>query len=95
MNFEWDEAKALANERKHGVAFQEARTVFGDVHALHRYDDTHSWDEERFIIIGTSAVRRVLTVVYVERVEETLRLISARAATRRERRMYEEKALDG
>ena len=95
MNFEWDEAKALANVRKHRVSFEEARTVFGDVHALHRHDDEHSWDEERFIIIGVSEVRRVLTVAYVERIEDTFRLISARTATQRERRMYEEKALGG
>ncbi len=95
MNFEWDEAKALANEQKHGVSFEEARTVFGDAHALHKSDDPHSWDEERFIIIGVSEARRVLTVVYVERIAETFRLISARVATRRERRTYEEKAFGG
>jgi uncharacterized protein len=93
MNFEWDDAKALANERKHGVSFLEARTVFSDPLALHQYDGPHSWNEERFIIIGTSESRRVLFVVYVERIEETFRLISARTATTRERRAYEEKAI--
>ena len=91
MNFEWDDAKAHANERKHGVSFEEAKTVFGDAHALHRYDGAHSWDEERFIIIGVSELHRVLCVVYVERIEETFRLISARPATTRERKAYEEK----
>lgn len=92
MRFEWDEAKALANERKHGVAFEEARTVFGDACAVHAHDGPHSWNEERFIIIGMSERPRLLVVVYVERVEETFRLISARRATVRERRAYEEKA---
>ena len=87
------DAKALANERKHGVSFLEARTVFSDPLALHQYDGPHSWNEERFIIIGTSESRRVLFVVYVERIEETFRLISARTATTRERRAYEEKAI--
>jgi uncharacterized protein len=92
MQFEWDEAKALANERKHGVSFEEARTAFGDAHALHQYDGVHSWNEDRFIIIGMSERPRLLCVVYVERIEETFRLISARSATLRERRIYEEKA---
>jgi uncharacterized DUF497 family protein len=93
MQFEWDDRKELANERKHGVSFLEARTVFGDPQALHEYDGPHSWGEERFIIIGTSEERRVLCVVYVERIEETFRLISARTASLRERRAYEEKAI--
>ena len=92
MRFEWDEAKALANERKHGVSFQEACTVFGDAYAIHQFDGAHSWNEERFIIIGMSQESRVLSVVYVERIEQTVRLISARRATRREKRTYEEKA---
>jgi uncharacterized DUF497 family protein len=89
--FEWDEAKALANERKHGVSFEEAKTVFGDVFALHTYDGVHTWDEDRFIILGISERERLLYVVYVERSEVTLRLISARRATLRERNTYEEK----
>jgi len=93
MQFEWDEAKALANERKHGVSFEEAKTVFGDACALHLHDGAHSWSEERFIIIGMSERPQLLFVVYVERIEETFRLISARAATPRERRTYEEKAI--
>lgn len=90
--FEWDDAKALANERKHGVSFEEAKTVFGDALALHMYDGEHSWEEDRFIIIGISERERHLYVVYVERSEVTLRLISARRATLRERNDYEEKA---
>ena len=90
--FEWDEAKALANERKHGVSFDEAKTVFGDAYALYVPDGPHSWDEERLIIIGRSERQRHLFVVYVDRSDVTLRLISARRATPRERRAYEEKA---
>lgn len=93
MKFEWDDAKARSNERKHGVSFEEARTVFGDTHALHHYDGPHSWDEERFIIVGMSERQRVLFVVYVERIEETFRLISARPAKPGERQTYEEKAI--
>jgi len=90
--FEWDAAKAAENLRKHGVSFEEARTVFGDAYALHVYDGEHSWAEDRFIIIGRSERDRLLSVVYVERVELTLRLVSARRATLRERRTYEEKS---
>lgn len=94
ITFEWDPKKARENERKHGVSFEEARTVFGDAYALHVYDGEHSWEEERFIIVGRSENDRVLFVVYVERIEMTLRLISARKATRREKRDYEEKAFE-
>ena len=52
LTFEWDPDKARSNERKHGVSFAEAETVFRDMFALHLYDGDHSWDEERFIIIG-------------------------------------------
>jgi uncharacterized DUF497 family protein len=90
--FEWDPAKARANSRKHGVSFDEAKTVFRDMLALHVHDGEHSWDEERFIIIGMSDRERVLTVVYVERTLTTMRLISARLPTLRERKNYEEKS---
>lgn len=90
--FEWNESKARANEARHGVTFDEATTVFGDPYALHMYDGEHSWQEDRFIIIGVSERDRHLFVVYVERSEVTLRLISARRATLRERQDYEEKA---
>jgi uncharacterized DUF497 family protein len=91
LTFEWDPTKARRNERKHGVSFAEAETVFRDMFALHLYDGDHSWDEERFIIIGMSERDRVLTVVYVERTVMTMRLISARPARRQERKDYEEK----
>jgi uncharacterized DUF497 family protein len=91
FTFEWDAAKARANERKHGVSFDEAETVFRDVYALHVFDGDHSWQEDRFIIIGMSDRERMLTVVYVERTSMTLRLISARPAKRHEKKQYEEK----
>jgi uncharacterized DUF497 family protein len=75
-----------------GVSFDEASTVFRDAYALHRYDGDHSWNEERFIIIGMSQRERVLTVVYVERMAMTMRLISARRAMPGERKIYEEES---
>jgi len=90
LRFEWDETKARANEQKHGVTFDEAKTVFGDPYAVSVIDGPHSWQEDRFIISGMSETARVLTVVYVERTEMTMRLISARRATAKERRRYEE-----
>jgi uncharacterized DUF497 family protein len=91
LRFEWDSEKARSNERKHNVSFDEALTVFRDTRALHAYDGDHSWNEDRFIIIGMSEWDRVLMVVYVERSFMTMRLISARPASLRERNAYEEK----
>lgn len=91
LKFEWDPEKARSNERKHNVSFEEALTVFRDTRALHAYDGDHSWNEDRFIIIGMSKWERVLMVVYVERSFMTMRLISARPASLRERNAYEEK----
>jgi hypothetical protein len=88
--FEWDPAKAAANERKHGVSFAEAETVFSDDHALLLDDPDHSSvDEERFVLLGLSAGLRVLVVVHCDRApDDTIRLISARKATPPERRQY-------
>ena len=88
--FENDEAKAKANARRHRVSFPEAGTVFGDPLAMSFPDADHSYDEERFLILGMSHNQRLLVVSYVERPPMT-RLISARLATRSERRQYEEK----
>ena len=92
LTFEWDPEKARTNVLKHGVSFDEAKTVFGDAAAVYLYDGPHSWHEDRLIIIGKSARRRVLFVAYVERTDLTMRLISARRAMLHERRTYEEKA---
>jgi uncharacterized protein len=87
--FEWDPAKAVANLRKHGVSFQEATTVFADPMAMNMPDPDHSLNEERFVLLGLSQRVRLLVVAYAEKGTQT-RLISAREATRRERRQYEE-----
>ena len=87
--FEWDEAKALRNEQKHGVSFEEAATVFADSLSLTIVDEAHSADEDRFVDIGESSSGRLLVVVYTER-GETIRIISCRLATRAEQRAYEQ-----
>jgi uncharacterized protein len=87
--FEWDPIKDLANQRKHGVEFAEARTVFGDPLSITVLDPDHAADEERFVIIGISSERSLLVVVHTIR-GERIRLISARSATKHERRNYEE-----
>jgi uncharacterized DUF497 family protein len=89
MKFEWNRTKAAANLRKHVVSFDEAATVFADV-LSHVYPDIdHSDDETRFLIIGLSQTGRVLVVSHTDR-GETVRIISAREATRKERIFYEE-----
>ncbi len=89
MNFEWDENKAKANLVKHGVAFNEAKSVFDDPFYIDFYDPDHSEDEDRYLIIGQSRQSRLLVVSYTER-QDTVRLISAREATRREKDAYED-----
>jgi uncharacterized DUF497 family protein len=90
LRFSWDPGKAESNQRKHGVTFGEAQTVFGDTLALEIDDPTHSLDERRFVIIGLSKRERLLVVIYTERDPETIRIISARLAQARERRFYED-----
>lgn len=87
MNYQWDDNKAKANLKKHKVDFAEAVTVFGDDLAVTIEDDTP--DEERFVTIGADALGRILVVVYTWR-GESIRLISARKATKTERKMYQE-----
>ena len=87
--FDWDPAKATRNLKDHHVAFEEATTVFGDPLAMLMSDPDHSEDEERYLLLGMSLRRRLLVVSFVERPPFT-RLISAREATRYERRQYEE-----
>lgn len=89
LNFEWDQGKATGNLRKHGVSFEEAATVFGDSLSITIGDPSHSVDEERFITVGLSEAGRVVVVAHADR-GDTLRIISARKATRHERRCYEE-----
>jgi len=89
FSFEWDSTKAASNRRKHGVSFEEAATVFADAHARLFDDPDCIESEDRFLLVGQSAARRTLLVVHVER-GSRLRLISAREATRQERRHVEE-----
>jgi len=91
LRFEWDPAKAAANLRKHGVSFGEAQTVFWDERGRLIEDPEHSAGEERFVLLGLSARLRILVVVHYYEVEpDTIGIISARKATRRERARYEE-----
>jgi uncharacterized DUF497 family protein len=92
MEFVWDERKAAANARKHGVTFEEAGTVFADPLAVIFEDDAHSTRERREIIIGHSTSNRLLLVCFTEGAD-AVRIISARTATRRERTDYEENTL--
>lgn len=89
MRFEWSPRKALVNRRKHRVSFEEAATAFGDPFSLTIADPDHSTEEERCILLGSTSRGRVVVVVHADR-EDTIRIISARIATRRERMDYEE-----
>jgi uncharacterized protein len=89
MQFEWDSEKATANLSKHGVSFDEARTVFDDPLHVDFCDPNHSDDEHRFIIIGQSESGRLLMVSYTER-DDTIRMISSRELTQAEQKAYEE-----
>ena len=89
MEFEWQKNKAVTNLSKHSVSFDEARTVFQDPFYTIFYDPDHSFKEDRCIAIGQSGQDRLLFLSYTER-GNTIRLISAREATRRERELYEE-----
>ena len=90
MNFEWDEAKNQINQAKHGVSFEEAKTVFYDEQALLEYYELHSESEDRFRILGCSDRGNVLLVVHCLRENETIiRIISSRKATATERAGYE------
>ena len=89
MNFEWDLRKAALNLDKHGVSFNDAATVFEDDLSTTFPDPDHSIREERFVIIGVSGRGDILVVTHTER-GDTVRIISARHTTRRERKFYEE-----
>jgi uncharacterized DUF497 family protein len=89
LQFEWDDAKAISNVGKHGVSFEEAQTVFKDPFAWIFPDEWHSHEEDREIIIGHSVANRLLLVYFTER-EETIRIFSARPATPKEHRDYED-----
>ncbi len=91
LEFEWDEAKNRANRFKHGIWFEEAQAVFDDPHGRVFLDSAPSGVEDRFVIIGMSAAARLLVVVHCFRqADSIIRIISARKATRKEARTYEE-----
>jgi uncharacterized DUF497 family protein len=89
LTFEWDEEKSQQNFKKHGITFDEAKTVFNDPFALTIADPDHSDGEERYLDIGLSMKERLLLVWYTER-EENIRIIGCRRATPSERKTYEE-----
>jgi uncharacterized DUF497 family protein len=89
LEFEWDLRKARSNLAKHGVAFEEASTIFGDSLSLTIPDPEHSLSEERYVTMGRAFSGKLLVVVHTER-GENIRIISARRASRRERKFYEE-----
>lgn len=88
IEFEWDPAKPAANLRKHGVSFEEASAAFWDPLSLAIPDPQHSQGEERFVLLGRTTANRLVVVVHVDR-GARIRVISARPATRKERRQYE------
>ena len=90
LEFEWDEAKAKANVKKHGFGFEEAKSVFLDDDAKLIPDPDHSIGEERFVLLGHSSTLKFLVVCHCYRAEGgIIRLISARKATRQETKTYE------
>jgi uncharacterized DUF497 family protein len=91
LRFAWDESKNRSNRAKHGVWFEEAQSAFDDPNARVFHDPEHSEDEERFILLGVSSVARPLAVFHCYRESDSLiRIISARKATKKEVRFYEE-----
>ena len=88
IRFEWDPRKAASNRTKHGISFEEAATVFGDPLGRIVDDPRHSDAEQRYVLLGHSQRQRLVAVMFTER-DEAVRIISARSATRQERRDYE------
>ena len=89
MQFEWNPDKARSNLKKHEVSFNEASTVFNDPLSMTFPDPNHSYSEDRYVIIGLSSAGRILVIPHTDRADR-VRIISAREATRNERRFYED-----
>jgi len=90
IEFEWDQTKNRSNQRKHGITFEEAKSVFYDDCAIQYFDEEHSDVEDRFLMVGRSQASRVLLVCHCEREGgQTIRIISARKATNSERQCYQ------
>ena len=89
IEFEWDESKATANLKKHQVSFEEAKSIFFDDFGVQFFDEDHSLDEERFLMLGRSSRSKLLIVCHCERERgAVIRIISARKATKRESAFY-------
>jgi uncharacterized DUF497 family protein len=88
ITFEWNHSKAKQNQRKHGVSFEEAQSIFYDEFAIQFFDKEHSNGEERFLMLGLSNRIRLLIVVHCVREKDIIRIISARPATRTEQKFY-------
>jgi uncharacterized DUF497 family protein len=89
ISFSWDKNKNQENKRKHGIGFEEASTAFADENARLKHDPDHSQDEDRFILLGFSAKLRLLVVAHAYRQDgKQIRIVSARKATRNERKQY-------
>jgi len=94
MKFTWDRKKETTNIKKHGVSFEQASYVFADPFALNAYDEEHSYDEERWVLLGKSLNETILLVVHTFRDDdgkEFVRIISARKATKKEEKSYKER----
>ncbi len=90
ITFEWDPTKAAANLKKHRISFEEARSVFFDEFAIQYFDEAHSTNEERFLMLGMSSGAKLLIACHCEREQdEIIRIISARKATKRESAFYQ------
>ncbi|MGL5508847.1 MAG: BrnT family toxin [Microcoleaceae cyanobacterium] len=89
ITFQWDEEKNNINQKKHGISFEEAESVFFDDYAMQFWDEEHSQDEERFLLLGLSCKMRILLIVHCFREEDSIiRIISARKATKNESKEY-------
>jgi len=88
LKFEWDRRKAASNSKKHGVSFEDAATAFGDPLSVTIHDPKHSIDEDRFLLLGETQDKKLVVVAHTDR-NDTIRIISARPATGREREEYE------
>ncbi len=89
LSFSWDNRKNRANQKKHGVSFEEAQTVFFDENAIEFFDPDHSEDEDRFLMLGLSYRLRILVISYcLLRDDSEIRIISARKATKKEQKVH-------
>jgi uncharacterized DUF497 family protein len=88
LKFEWDRRKAVSNSKKHGVSFEDAATAFGDRLSVTIHDPKHSDDEDRFLLLGVTQDKKLVVVAHTDR-NDTIRIISVRSATGREREKYE------